>query len=176
MYTFFDPVVIEDRISFDYASSEESVRHIAVKFEDYNRAFFANGKEKRVGPLKKKYQWKMHLKDGPAINVQIGERPNLNIEETEINFLNAKMFIPGKAKWQSLSITLPHAHQKSGLLAALLNKEPNLEVHLDLYTMDGSTKLETWVLKNVWLRDSGKKDEARPRISVRFDNVEYVII
>lgn len=41
----------------------------------------------------------------PASFVKVAARPNLNIEETEINFLNAKRFIPGKGTWETVTIT-----------------------------------------------------------------------
>lgn len=37
--------------------------------------------------------------------VKLGSRPNLTIEETEINYLNAKMFIPGKGTWETITVT-----------------------------------------------------------------------
>jgi len=175
-YTFFNPVVVHDTLDFDYANSEESVRKVSVKFEDYTRTFVANDKHKHVGPLKKKYIWKMRLKDGPAIKVSLGSgRPQLSIEEAEINFLNAKTFIPGKASWKSLHVTLPQNHQDSGILKALLDYEPGLGVYLDLYTMDGSTHLETWLLKDVWMQSVKTNDnEVRPRIIIRFGVAEYM--
>ena len=37
--------------------------------------------------------------------VKVASRPQLEIEEQELNFLNAVTWIPGKAKWQPLSVT-----------------------------------------------------------------------
>ena len=43
----------------------------------------------------------------PEYFVKVASRPNLEIEETEINFLNGKMWIPGKASWQTMSLNTP---------------------------------------------------------------------
>jgi hypothetical protein len=37
--------------------------------------------------------------------VKVGNRPQIDIEEVEINYLNAKTWIPGKGTWQTLGIT-----------------------------------------------------------------------
>jgi hypothetical protein len=60
---------------------------------------------------KRKFRWTFHVDRGepgknvPASFVKVAARPNLNVEETEINFLNAKRFIPGKGTWETVSIT-----------------------------------------------------------------------
>jgi hypothetical protein len=41
----------------------------------------------------------------PEHFVTVASRPNLEVEETEINHLNAKTWIPGKASWQTISVT-----------------------------------------------------------------------
>lgn len=66
---------------------------------------------------KRKFRWTFEVlrngvgEDGvaarnvPASFVKVASRPNLNIEETEINFLNAKRFLPGKGTWESVTVT-----------------------------------------------------------------------
>jgi len=60
--------------------------------------------------FKRKYRWTMsficpckaiikeHL-------VKVSSRPNISIEETEINYLHGKMWIPGKGTWETISVT-----------------------------------------------------------------------
>lgn len=59
---------------------------------------------------KRKFRWSFHVDRGsrgavPASFVKVAARPNLNVEETEINFLNAKRFIPGKGTWETITVT-----------------------------------------------------------------------
>lgn len=59
---------------------------------------------------KRKFRWTFEvIRNGgqnvPANFVKVASRPNLNIEETEINFLNAKRFLPGKGTWETVTVT-----------------------------------------------------------------------
>lgn len=53
----------------------------------------------------------------PEHFVSVASRPNLSIEETEINHLNAKTWIPGKASWETITVTyMDVAHDQMRLL------------------------------------------------------------
>lgn len=41
----------------------------------------------------------------PEHYVKLAARPNISIEETEINFLNGVTWIPGKGKWETITVT-----------------------------------------------------------------------
>ena len=71
-----------------------------------------------IGPLgnaafKRKYRWTFQVEQvggekGFSIGgqyVKSGNRPQIDIDETEINFLNGKTFIPGKATFNEISFT-----------------------------------------------------------------------
>lgn len=60
--------------------------------------------------LKRKFRWTFEVTGAtfgniPRDFVKLAARPNLNIEETEINFLNGKTWIPGKGTWDSITVT-----------------------------------------------------------------------
>ena len=62
--------------------------------------------------FKRKYRWTFTItpycsrtKAIPSYFVKLASRPNLTIEETEINYLNGKMWIPGKGTWETISVT-----------------------------------------------------------------------
>lgn len=63
--------------------------------------------------FKRKFRWTFRVigicgDDSKYITenfVKLASRPNLTIEETEINYLNAKMFIPGKGTWETVTVT-----------------------------------------------------------------------
>lgn len=69
-----------------------------------------------IGPLgapnviiKRKNRWTLAISTPcgnlPAWACKTAARPSLDIEENEINFLNATSWLPGKAKWQPISVT-----------------------------------------------------------------------
>lgn len=60
--------------------------------------------------FKRKYRWMFSIFTDcqgviPAQFVKLASRPNLTIEETEINFLHGKMWIPGKGSWETITVT-----------------------------------------------------------------------
>ena len=84
--------------------------------------FNPTGQGMGIGPVglgdpnvvfKRKFRWTMEVSGGvgacafyvPAYFVKVAARPNLSFEETEINFLNDKKYIPGKVTWESITVT-----------------------------------------------------------------------
>jgi hypothetical protein len=61
--------------------------------------------------FKRKFRWTFALDvpcgtgSIPETIVKVANRPSLTIEETEINYLHGKMWIPGKASWETLTVT-----------------------------------------------------------------------
>lgn len=60
--------------------------------------------------FKRKYRWTLRIESPcgdpiPETIVKLAARPNLTIEETEINFLHGKTWIPGKGTWETITVT-----------------------------------------------------------------------
>jgi len=60
--------------------------------------------------FKRKFRWTFEVENVcggtvPKHYVKLASRPNLTVEETEINHLNAKTWIPGKAAWETITVT-----------------------------------------------------------------------
>lgn len=167
-YEFCGLRIVENYMDFNYAVSDESVRNISVRFDQYVRRC----KEKVSGPVKKHYTWKMQVEGGPELTVKLGQRPSLTIQETELNFLNAKTWIPGKASWEAIHVKFPPDHDKTGVVKALLSNEcPHIYLHL--YTMNEDAKLETWKLFKP-LVQKHKEEDGRLSMTLRYDSVEYI--
>ena len=133
----------------------------------------------------------------PPSFVKVAARPNLSIEETEINFLHAKKWIPGKAHWESITVT--YYDVSSALtkplydwMASVYNFTDPINLHMGgsalnyaargfLRMYDGcGTPLETWVLDEVWPTninfgdvDYATSDEATIEMTLRYANVAY---
>jgi len=61
----------------------------------------------------------------PPHFVKVAARPNLSIEETEINFLNAKTWIPGKAAWETINVTYIDAIDPTNVSFSKPNRASN---------------------------------------------------
>jgi hypothetical protein len=133
--------------------------------------------------FKRKYRWTMEF-FCPCDSVigshlvKVASRPNISIEETEINFLHGKMWIPGKATWETISVTFYDIAVREGdsgsngiytWLATVYNFTDNVGLHqssrkgtedngsqgyagkVALTMFDGcGTELEKWTLGHCW--------------------------
>jgi hypothetical protein len=133
--------------------------------------------------FKRKFRWTFSIQTAcnnytvPASIVKLAARPNLTIEETEINYLHGKMWIPGKGAWETITVTyydiagLGNAAQALGKLFSWLatvynftdpvclsmsskTGGPNVPGYSGIGTLilyDGCGKgLEKWTMKNMW--------------------------
>ena len=163
----------------------------------------------RVGGLdiihKRKFRWTFGVeRDGgkrvPASFVKVAARPQIEVEETEINFLNAKTYIPGKGTWQSITITYYDVTSLDGIgneelwgwLASVYNFIDNVALTQSsrrrcyggtgIITMyDGcGQELEEWRLFDCWPQamnfgelDYSQSEEATIEVTLRYSNVKY---
>jgi len=154
--------------------------------------------------FKRKYRWTFEISGFcenetnvvPEHFVQVASRPNLSIEETEINHLNAKTWIPGKASWETISVTyldVAHLEMRSlfNWLATVYDftdpvqlsqgakRDWNATGVLNLYDGCG-TLLEGWQLKYLWPTsinfgdlDYSSSDIATIELTLRYSDVMY---
>lgn len=132
----------------------------------------------------------------PEHFVKIASRPNIGIEETEINHLNAKMFIPGKATWETISVTyIDVAHQQMQFLwnwlatvydftdpvRLTMGNRQDWDATGIINMYDGcGVLLEQWQLGHVWPTsvnfgdlDYSASDEATIELTLRYWDVKY---
>jgi len=133
----------------------------------------------------------------PKDFVKVAARPSVSIEETEINFLNAKTWIPGKASWETISVTyIDVADTNMGPLFSWLASIYNFADPINLqmgsqrkdYTGTGIIKLwdgcgsllEIWTLEDVWptaidfgTLDYESSEAATIDLTLRYSNVRY---
>lgn len=72
--------------------------------------------------FKRKFRWTFFVYNigGNANNaipvdyVKVANRPNVSFEETEINYLHGKMYIPGKATFDAVTVTYYDISQRGG--------------------------------------------------------------
>jgi hypothetical protein len=160
---------------------------------------------------KRKFRWTFEVfKQGdngaqgaqlvPEHFVKTAARPNITIEETEINFLNAKTYIPGKGTWETLTVTyydvaVQGGTGNEGLWTWLANvydytKPVSLKQNsirkgyagvgsLKLYDGCG-TALEQWTMGDMWPQavnfgelDYASSEEVTIEVTLRYSNVAY---
>ena len=132
----------------------------------------------------------------PEHFVQVASRPNLSIEETEINHLNAKTWIPGKAAWETITVTyLDVANEQMRTLwdwlATVYDFTDPINLHMGtkrdwdatgvLNMYDGcGTLLEVWQMQHLWPTsvnfgdvDYSSSDIATIELTMRYSDVRY---
>jgi hypothetical protein len=103
----------------------------------------------------------------PAHYVKKASRPNLDIDEVELNYLNATTWMPGKAKWQTMNVSYydvatADAAPLFSWLASVYNLTNPVTLEMGSarsdYTATGVLKIwdgcgsliETWTMSDMW--------------------------
>lgn len=132
----------------------------------------------------------------PEHYVKMAARPQLDIDETEINFLNAVTWIPGKGRWQPLTVT--YVDVASADMQGLYNWIATVYDFTDPVNLRNSEKagwngtglltmldgcgqpLEFWVLNSCFPQsinfgdlDYGDSETATIELTIRYSDVQY---
>jgi len=150
--------------------------------------------------IKRKFRWKIEITTPrgviPAWYVKTAARPQLEMEELELNYLNAVTWMAGKGKWQPMSIS--YIDVTDNLMeplwswiatvydlmtpAVLWQSEPaGYMATADLRMYDGcGNVLERWELQNVWPHsinfgelDYAASEEMNIELNLRYSGVIY---
>ena len=133
----------------------------------------------------------------PEWFVKSVSRPQLDIEETELNFLNGVTWIPGKGKWQPMTVTYIDVADKLqqplyNWLASIYDfsdesgklkqtEKPGWDGTGTLRMFDGcGTLIETWTLLHMWPQsinfgdlDYANSEESTIELSLRYSDVRW---
>ena len=118
--------------------------------------------------LKRKFRWTFQVDNAlDAWYVRMAGRPNLTIEELELNFRNERVYISGKPTWETITITVVDVQQNdalhtwftnvydynTGLTGAATMGDPASQYKktgiLRMFDGGGSV-IETWTLSGLW--------------------------
>lgn len=150
--------------------------------------------------LKRKFRFTLEISTPcgyiPRHYVKVAARPQLEIDETELNFLNAVTWVPGKGRWQPLSVSyldVPDT-EMVGLYrwiatvydftnpVTLTQSEKLSWAGVALLTMfDGcGNPLEYWLLNSVWPQsinfgslDYADSEVATIELTLKYSEVAY---
>jgi hypothetical protein len=153
--------------------------------------------------IKRKFRWTFEISTPagtvPRHYVKVAARPQLDIDELEINYLNGVTWIPGKGKWQPLSVTyIDVAGADMSPLYSWLARvydfsQQNPTDHLPqsekagwngtatLTMLDGcGTEIDRFILRSCWPQsinfgdlDYSDSAEATIELSLRYSEVSY---
>lgn len=136
-------------------------------------------------------------KSVPPYYVKMAGRPGIEIDETEINFLNGTFWIPGKARWKTIDVSyLDVASADMAPLFTWLASVYNFTDPVNLqmgskiqdYTATGivrlwdgcGTLIEEWTLTGLWPRSIDFSDLeydtseiAEIKLTLRYAQVSY---
>lgn len=160
LYTlaFSGLTLLSHEADFDYESSEPAVTVLTVRYDTIQKTLIA------CPDVFKRYTWKLAF-EGQEYDftwLSDEQRPNLNIEETEINHLNAKMWLPGKAKWNSLEIRAPWVlHSKF---------KDRFDFSMNLYVNDKIA--EVWNILDAWV-SGASMSPGGCEMKINFASVQY---
>lgn len=145
--------LLKDTAEFDYATSDAATRKFTLKYTSTKRKFLAQPAEKKSETFRpKRFDWSIAVSGSDTETpIKLSDRPQLQIEETEINFLSSKTWIPGKANWQDLNFTISGVKQNELLPWLTANKYSTLLLFMkDHYS---GQKIEAWTLKDACLKN-----------------------
>jgi hypothetical protein len=159
--------------------------------------------------LKRKYRWVCYInnclgQEIPPYLVKIASRPDLTTEETELNFLNERIWIPGKSYWETITVTFIDAIDPSSgdsnvyllnWLASIYDftdplcrwqssRRKDYVGQLGLYLLDGcGNPLELWTIGDAWPTsikfgelDYTSSDTVDIELTLRYSAVSYQIL
>lgn len=162
-----------------------------------------------IGPLgapnviiKRKFRWTIEITTPcgyiPPYACKTSARPNIEIDETELHFLNGVTWLPGKAKWQPIQVTYYDVAGDTGFQSVmnwlctlyefqnpvmLRQSEKAGWAGTALLTMyDGcGTPLEFWLLGSVFPQqvnfgelDYSQGEFCTVELSLRYSDVQYL--
>lgn len=156
--------------------------------------------------FKRKFRWTLEIEGQgscqfrvPPHFIKLAARPSISFEETEVNFLNDRFWIPGKATWEPITVTLLDTNQSGSVqllqwLTALYDftrptgkKMSSMvsayagKVTLVMYDGCGG-RMETWTLFDAWPQavnfgdlDYQVSDIAEIELTLRYSQVSYIV-
>ena len=154
--------------------------------------------------FKRKFRWTLEVQNicggltVPKDYVKLASRPNISIEETEINFLHGKTWIPGKGSWETITVTyFDVANTEDNLplftwLATVYEFVDPVRLRMGssrhdyagtgvLMLYDGCGEpLEEWILRDMWPTamnfgelDYSSSEEVTIELTLRYSQVSY---
>ena len=139
---------------------------------------------------KLKNRFVMSIDGIPAYLIKTANRPSITFEEVELNHMNVKRFVKGKATWETVSMTMYDPVVPSAAQAVMewvrLSHESvtGRDGYSDFYKKDVDVQVlgpvgdivEQWKLKGAWIQsanfndlDFASSDPVDIEVTIRYD-------
>lgn len=152
--------------------------------------------------FKRKFRWTFAIEEIcqsttlEASFVKLASRPNISFEETELNFLNGKTWIPGKGTWETITVTyidaavddmrplylwLASVYEFNNPQTLKMGSRASWAAKGILVMFDGcGEEIEEWEMGNMWPQainfgdlDYAASDEVTIELTLRYSDVRY---
>ncbi len=144
---------------------------------------------------KRKFRWTMEIDGIDAFTLKTGARPQMTFEETVIDYINTKRYVPGKMAYSPLAITLqdpiaPSAAQKVmvwvraayEVITGRMGYASTLKKDFSLKMLDPQgVVIEQWDIKGAWVQDANfseldyaSSDNLEVAITLRYDSAVHL--
>lgn len=151
--------ILSDRANFGYDLSCASTRMITIGFENCRNSLVKHSE-------KTKFVFSI-LGESKKYDVELESLPSLTVEQETINFLNTYKFIPGKAVWDELDVTLIESDITN--FRKLYNNQESFNAEVVYYSQCG--KPEYWTLLEA--RVLSISNELKPKMKLSFNHARY---
>jgi len=140
---------------------------------------------------KRKFRWVFSIEGIDAFLIKTAARPNVTISEQEIQFINSRRYLAGKANFDAITVVMYDPIAPSGAQQVMEWVRTHYESvsgragYADFYKRDCQLKMldpvgtvvELWDLKGCFLTnaqfgelDYGTEDPTEISLTIRFDN------
>lgn len=175
---------IEESGEFNYATSEPCIKKLKFKF-DTHKSIMDGAPEKPKDP---QYTWKFQIaySEGTAVEIYTTDmftcenmvHPQMNVEETKITRMNTSMWLPGRAHWQPLTMTLDtktaiRVQKAVPMMTPCQQIQSPRKVRLSIHTYSDNKRVETWTLENVLIMKNEDFGVGKSLVTFSFQNVKY---
>ena len=155
--------------------------------------------------FKRKFRWTLQITGNgscggatsPPYFVKVASRPSIQFDETEVHFMNDKIYIPGKPTWEPITVTFLDTNQfgtpelltwlssvydfSKASSRKMSSKRSAYTASVSLTMYDGcSAPLENWVLADAWPSamnfgdlDYSSSEIADIQVTLRYSMVSY---
>ena len=151
---------------------------------------------------KRAYRWVLRVNDIEVYTIKKVSKPSFTVTESQHQFLNHTFYYPGRVEWATISFSLvdpinpdasaalveklseagykaPNNAQDLGTMSKSKSLETLGRVSIDQMDANGRT-IETWDLKNPWIKDVkfgdldySSDDMVEIEVELRYDSAKY---